>query len=670
MNSSVGIFVGAGGGISRGADCDGYGEHATLCASLTVEVCGSDAGSRISSGLLIVGHHSQTGHYSVDHATPLSLFSRGVEKFSLFAAHQAAFVSTVPSGTVASFQMAGDAVGWWLQSPILLTKGVSDRVLTMGYVELNARDSFWTTMLHAHTWPSLEAAMIRESCEFQCTEGGGPPSYCQGDAAGKIPTCILPTIVRDDNVDITAFFVLRVGRYFAATGDETLLEEIYPCLRAALHYLMSRCPHGEALPVAREDSYWGSWLDVPFLKGRRLIVDNSAVYLAALRVGAQAAKLLAARIIQRAAQSAALEKVGLRGGRVDNGTLTPGSLAFFKFDAAHFSSAFSKGQAQFLLPPPPLGLGQWNESRGSLVDTWWGESGPSNYSLGDQFMAAFFSILPAKHSKSMLRYLSPGANEGSGLEGPFGIRALYPYLPHATDPWGGEYPPGVYANGGSYAWLTCGASLSLLWGGEEEAGHRVWSALSHQMLFGEHGGMPHVPYEYLHSDTGKAMGNAPQGWDGVCGAWAWLGGGIGWWRESPVWAWPPGGKDTREDKERFNLGAAYRLNEPGLWHKHTYHLSFKSPPTVDLLLPLTSFSSVNSSSSESSYFFVLDSHHGKGSVAHGLKEWVGSQESPHTFLWESVSPCDVAPRQPSRLACKFSLQSGENTEVVILINDS
>jgi hypothetical protein len=74
----------------------------------------------------------------------------------------------------------------------------------MGYVELNQRDSFWTAGLHAFMWPSLEVLMLRESCEFQCTDGGGPPSYCQryGDGLsvdGKVPTCILPIITRDDN---------------------------------------------------------------------------------------------------------------------------------------------------------------------------------------------------------------------------------------------------------------------------------------------------------------------------------------------------------------------------------------------------------------------------------------------------------------------------------------
>ena len=180
------------------------------------------------------------------------------------------------------------------------------------------------------------------------------------------------------------------------------------------------------------------------------------------------------------------------------------------------------------------------------------------------------------------------------------MRALYPYLPHATDPWGGEYPPGVYANGGSYAWLTCGAALALAWGGDAAAGGRVWSRLSSAMLFSPT--PEHVAYEYLHSDTGARMGNAPQGWDGVCGAFAWLGGGRGgvhWWRDSPVWAWPPGGgAPSTEAEAAAPVDGALRVGERGVWHSHTYRLLLGSAADgseaapgwaqQELLLPLGS----------------------------------------------------------------------------------
>ena len=69
--------------------------------------------------------------------------------------------------------------------------------------------------------------MLREGCEFACGADGGPPSYCAGGAgvAGKIPTCVLPTITRDDNIDITAFWVLRLARYVGDTGDDAALRD-------------------------------------------------------------------------------------------------------------------------------------------------------------------------------------------------------------------------------------------------------------------------------------------------------------------------------------------------------------------------------------------------------------------------------------------------------------
>jgi len=356
----------------------------------------------------------------------------------------------------------------------------------------------------------------------------------------------------------------------------------------------------------------------------------------------------------------------VRGGGGETKEVPDPLLTLYKEDSAAFSAAFSRGQSQLLLPPPPFGPGQWNLTRGSLVDTWWG-GGVSNYSLGDQFMAPFFSVLPDAESASVLKYLSGGADKGSGLEGPFGIRALFPYLPHATDPWGGEYPPGVYANGGSYAWLTCGASLALLWGGEVSAAHRIWGALSQKMLFGGRG-MPRVAYEYLHSDTGEPMGNAPQGWDGVCGAWAWLGGGVGWWRESPVWAWPPGGKDKREGREKLNLDAPYRLKEPGVWHSHTYHLTLPSHDLQPLTLPLTSlFSnfSEEGGSGGTAYFFLFDSETRKGEVVYGLKAAL----SGGGFSWAASFPCGDFPKAPgARASCSVLVKGGEKKEVIVILN--
>ena len=405
-----GLFVGAQGGLAAGADCGSAAAapgsaSPALCASLTLEVRPT---ARAAAGRLCLGYHAAAGRYAPAHPTPARLAAHALEHASALAAHHAAFLAALPLLARAEDSAA---VRWWLQSPLLLTKGVQRSVLTMGYVELNQRDSFWTSMLHAHLWPALESEMLQESCEQACTEGGGPPSYCQRDAAGKIPTCILPTIVRDDNVDITAFFALRLGRHFAATGNETLLRALYPCLRSALHYLQRRCPPGTALPAAREDSYWGSWLDVPFMRGRRLMADNSAVYLAAQRVGAQSARLLAARAEAEEARRGAPGWGGLR--NKQPGAAAAGSAAALRQDAANFSAAFVAGLGQLLRPVEEGG--QWESARtgGSLVDTWH-DGTRSNYSLGDQFMAVFFGLLDGRRAGTLLRWMTAGGGGGGG----------------------------------------------------------------------------------------------------------------------------------------------------------------------------------------------------------------------------------------------------------------
>ena len=580
VNFSAGaLFVGASGGAASGADCSppAPGDApATLCARLAV-VAEPWGGASFGAGLIFVGHHLPAGRYAAAFPAPLDLAVHGVVHAARLAAHHAALLASFPNS---GWPAVDAGVRSWLQAPALLTKGIGERVLTMGYVELNARDSYWTTAgLHAAFWPSLEALMLRESCEFACSPGGGPPSYCAPGDAGKIPTCVLPTIVRDDNVDITAFWALRLGRYVAATSDEALLGELYPCLRGALHYLQRRAAPGEALPAARAESYWGSWLDVPFMKGRKLMADNSAVYLAAQRVGARAAALLASR---RAGGT-------LRGGQsaAANGTAgTALSTSALRADGRNFSAAYAAGWRQ-LISPVEVG-GQWNATTGALSDTWW-DGRVVNYTLGDQFMAVYFSLLGHQKAASLLEWLTGG----SGLEGPYGVRALFPYMPHASDPWGGEYPPGVYANGGSYAWLTCGAVHALAAGGDVMGAWRVWLKLTTRMFEAGAGGLA---FEYLHSDTGARMGNAPQGWDGVCAAWAWRGGVVGWWRESTVGdVGARGGAPGEEDPA--DVGTPLALNEPGLAHPHVYHLSLPPlealgsgarAPRAPLLLPLLS----------------------------------------------------------------------------------
>ena len=576
MNATSALFVSVSGGFARGADCGIFDDRSnrrgppTLCGTLVLEV---SPFSPIDKGIVMVGHQVEAGRHASKERpgasnseilpTTTTIQQRQLYKSAyslvelvetsapLLAAAHSAFIATIPTSGNKSID---ESIRWWLQASIILTKGLGDRVITMGYVELNARDSFWTSFLHAYTWPSLEAIMLREMCEFACGADGGPPSYCQGGSSvhGKIPTCVLPTIVRDDNIDITGFFIQRLARYFESTGDEELLVELYPCLRNAIHYLQRRVPIGGALPAARPDSYWGSWEDVPFLMGRKTMVDNAALYLASLRAGARAALLLAMRL----------------------GTDVESRLVrdTYRDDARNFSKAYSAGHRE-LMSPVSEG-GHWDTSIGYFRDSWW-HSKPSNYTLGDVFMTVFFSIVGKGRAHSVIDYIA-----SPNMSGLYGVRALFPYMPYALDPWGGYYPPGVYANGGSYAWMTCGSALAAGMAGRDEWAWKMWLTHTNQMLYTN--GAQRIPYEYLHSETGAQMGNAPQGWSSVCSAFAWSGPIVRWARESPIWAQR---SQIKTPEDPIEEGAPFSINEPGITHTHTYRLTIGKARGAELRKP-------------------------------------------------------------------------------------
>jgi hypothetical protein len=125
-------------------------------------------------------------------------------------------------------------------------------ILTMGYCELNQRDSFWTSFVHLVLFRDAEQKMIQESCDAQ-------------EPSGKIPTTILPLIERDWDIDITAYFVLRICRHFHYYRETMFARRWFPCARRAVSYLASlRDQHN--VPFARD--FWADWKDVRGLSGR------------------------------------------------------------------------------------------------------------------------------------------------------------------------------------------------------------------------------------------------------------------------------------------------------------------------------------------------------------------------------------------------------------------
>ena len=128
-------------------------------------------------------------------------------------------------------------------------------------------------------WPELDAAMLIESAQYQ-----------QDD--GRIPTTVLPIILRDDNIDITQYWVVRVARHYQYYGNLTLLVQLYPAVQRAMVYLRGRDYAGVGVPAAMNTSFWADWLDVDYIQGRRFAPHYYLLWLACCKVGAQMAGVL------------------------------------------------------------------------------------------------------------------------------------------------------------------------------------------------------------------------------------------------------------------------------------------------------------------------------------------------------------------------------------------
>jgi hypothetical protein len=158
---------------------------------------------------------------------------------------------------------------WYMIPGISLTKCTKDNnILTMGYCELNQRDSYWTSWLHLVLFKDAERKMIEESVEHQ-------------QSSGKIPTTILPLIERHDDLDINAFFILRAARFYQYYNDRENLLKWLPALTKAMDWLISRDSSGDGLPA--QVSFWGDWKDVRGVANRKYSPFSGLIYLAALK---------------------------------------------------------------------------------------------------------------------------------------------------------------------------------------------------------------------------------------------------------------------------------------------------------------------------------------------------------------------------------------------------
>jgi hypothetical protein len=278
----------------------------------------------------------------------------------------------------AAIPQTGDAkldeyLRWYLIPGISLTKcTANNEILTMGYCELNQRDSYWTSWLHLVLFKDAERKMIEESIAWQ-------------QSSGKIPTTILPLIERHDDLDINAFFILRATRFYQYYHDRDRLAAWWPALKKAMDWLLSRDSSGDGLPV--QVSFWGDWKDVGGVQGRKYAPFSGLIYLAALKQ--------MAFLSREAGDAASVEK---------------------------YQAAFQKGSAFINRPLNDGGL--WN---GRYYCQRWHDGTVNDHLLQDQMIGVLFDVVSPERAEQIV-----GALNEKSLTA-YGIAETTPYYPAS---WG------------------------------------------------------------------------------------------------------------------------------------------------------------------------------------------------------------------------------------------
>jgi len=271
---------------------------------------------------------------------------------------------------------------WYLAAGILLTRITRKHVLTMGYCELNQRDSFWTSWPHLVLWPDLERRMIEESAEFQRDNG-------------KIPTTVLSLIDRADDIDINEYFNLRIARYYEWTGDLDFVSGLWPSFKRSMAYLESMDKDHDG--YLDQCSYWGDWKDVWGVEGRKAAPHFEFLWLAVLR----SAKELAKKLHDTDAAKRYTE--------------------LYERSCAVINADISDG-------------GLWN---GSFYTTLWYDGREDNHVQEDQFVGPLYGVVPRERISSIWKSLEPNMTD-------WGVRDTYPYRERFSHEGGDYHNGGVW----------------------------------------------------------------------------------------------------------------------------------------------------------------------------------------------------------------------------------
>ena len=258
---------------------------------------------------------------------------------------------------------------WYMVPAISLTRyNKKGEILTMGYMELNPRDSYWTTWVHLLLYKDAERKMIEE-----CLAAVSP--------AGKMPTTILPVIEREDDLDINAFLILRAARFYQLYHEKDKLLSYWPVLKKAMDWLISRDTKGKGLP--RQVAFWGDWKDVKGVEDREYSPFSALVYLAALK------KMM--YMGEECGDSVAIEK---------------------------YEEAYRKGYD--IVNKPIEEGGMWN---GRYYCQLWKDDSVNDKLLEDQTIGILFDVVPRDKALKIIESL----NEMSLT--PYGVAETFPYYP-------------------------------------------------------------------------------------------------------------------------------------------------------------------------------------------------------------------------------------------------
>jgi len=333
---------------------------------------------------------------------------------------------------------------YYMLPALVLTRTTSSgELLTMGYCEFNQRDSFWTSWMHLVHFRDAEWKMICESYDAMREDG-------------KIPTCIMPVIEREDDLDINLFLLLRTARFHAFHGAAGDVEKLWPKMKKVMDWVIGRDLDGFGLP--QQVSFWGDWKDTRYMEDRKYSPFVGCLYLASLD-----------QMIKMAVEFGDEDAAGIY--------------------RAVYDKAWSKMNAD--VEDGGLWNGRFYAQIGKDGKAW-------EHIAQDQMVGVLYGVIPPERAESIMNAL----NEISMTQ--WGICNMYPYMEDAVD------GPGLYHNGGIWPWMSfldCWARITA--GREDEALDIMGRIFQADII--DSGDF--VPNEYIDSLHGENKGFYIQGWN-------------------------------------------------------------------------------------------------------------------------------------------------------------